>query len=154
MRSELNEQIEAMITHFAGEHSAELIEWNLKKRGSTVVVDITADRSNGGITIDECTSINKQVVRGIEEKQWFGDDFVVEVSSPGLDRELKTFNDFLRAVGRKVRIHLKEPVEGKVEHHGKITKVEENQVLIHKNDQTITIPLEHISKAVQIIECE
>lgn len=151
MRSELTGQIEALITYFTGELSVELIEWNLKKRGSTVVVDIIADKPNGGITIDECTSINKQVVRGIEEKQWFNGDFVVEVSSPGLDRELKTLNDFLRAVGRKVRIHLREPVEGRVEYHGKITEVKENQVLIHKNDQTITIPLTHISKAVQVI---
>jgi len=154
MRSELTEQIAALIANITGELSAELIEWNLKKRGNTVVVDIIADKPNGGITIDECTSINKQVVRGIEVKQWFNDDFVVEVSSPGLDRELKTLNDFLRAVGRKVRIHLREPIEGKVEHHGKITKVGENQVLIRKNEQTITIPLKHISKAVQVIECE
>ena len=152
MCNELNEQIEALITHFTRELSIELIEWNLKKRGNTVVVDIIADKPNGGITIDECTSINKQVVRGIEEKQWFNDDFVVEVSSPGLDRELKTLNDFLRAVGRKVRIHLKEPVEGKVEHHGEITKVGENRVSIYKNDQTIVIPLEYISKAVQVID--
>ena len=152
MHSELKEQLEVLIKQLTEELSMELIEWNLKKCGKTVVIDIIADKLKGGITIDECTSINKQVVRNIEEKQWFGENFVVEVSSPGLDRTLKTFNDFSRAVGRKVRIHLEEPVEGKVEHHGKISGVQDNQILIQNNGKTIMIPLECITKAVQIIE--
>ena len=58
----------------------------MKQRGKTVVVDIIADKCNGGITVDECTAINKQVVCAIENRQWFGEDFIVEVSSPGLDK--------------------------------------------------------------------
>ncbi|MCH7680603.1 hypothetical protein IID10_14770 [candidate division KSB1 bacterium] len=151
MHSELTAQLEALIKQLTEELSTELVDWNLKKRGKTVVINIIADKFNGGITIDECTSINKRVVGGIEEKQWFGDNFVVEVSSPGLDRTLKTFNDFTRAIGRKVRVHLEAPVEGKVEHHGKISGVHDNQILIKNNDKTITIPLACITKAVQMI---
>jgi len=154
MHSELTEQIETLIREMTEGLSTELVEWNLKKRGNTIVIDIIADKPNGGNTIDECTSINKHVVGGIEEKQWFGEDFVVEVSSPGLDRALETFNDFSRAVGRKVRVHLSELVEGKVEHHGKISGVHDDHVLIQKNDQTITIPLKIITKAVQVLEIE
>jgi len=152
MHSELTTQLEALIKQLTEELSTELIEWNLKKRGKTVVIDIITDKLNGGITINECTSINKQVVRAVEEKQWFGDNFVVEVSSPGLDRALKTFNDFARAVGRRIRVHLEEPVEGKVEHHGKISGVQDNQILIQNNGKTIIIPLDCITKAVQIID--
>jgi len=152
MHNELTAQLEVLIKQLTEELSTELVEWNLKKRGKTVVIDIIADKLKGGITIDECTSINKQVVRGVEEKQWFGDNFVVEVSSPGLDRTLKTFNDFARAVGRKVRVHLNGPVEGKVEYHGKILELQDNEILIQNNDKTIIIPLECITKAVQIIE--
>jgi len=154
MHSELTEQLEELIKKLTDELSTELVELNLKTRGTTVVIDIIADKLGGGITIDECTSINKLVVRNVEEKQWFGEDFVVEVSSPGLDRTLKTFNDFARAVGRKVRVHLNEPVEGKVEHHGKISGVQDDQILIQNKDKTITIPLELISKAVQVIDIE
>jgi ribosome maturation factor RimP len=153
MCSELNGQIEELITQFTDVLSAELVvDWNLKKRGKTTVIEIIADKPGGGITIGECALINKSVVRGIEEKQWFGGDFVIEVSSPGLDRALKTRNDFHRAIGREIRVHLLEPVEGKVEYKGKISEVNEGQVLINYNGQIITIPLKHISKAVQIIE--
>ena len=151
MHSELTAQLEKLVKQVTDELSTELVELNIKERGKTIVIDIIADKPGGGITIDECTSINKHVVGSVEEKQWFGEDFVVEVSSPGLDRTLKTFNDFARAVGRKVRIHISEPIEGKLEHHGKILGVQDDQILIQNKDKTITIPLELISKAVQII---
>lgn len=152
MCDELTEQIQALIIPFIEELSVELIELNVKQRNKTVVVNIIADRSNGGITIDECIYINKKVDQAIEERQWFGEDYVVEVSSPGLDRTLKTSRDFSRALGRTVRVHLLEPVEEKVEHHGEIVEVKESQILIKKNKKTISIPLEYISKAVQVIE--
>jgi ribosome maturation factor RimP len=132
--------------------SAELVELSMKHHGKTVVVDIIADKINGGITVDECSTINKQVVRAIESQQWFSENFIVEVSSPGLDRALKTAQDFTRAIGRKVRIHLLEPVEEKVEHQGIVARVQENFITIQKKDAMVNIPLEYISKAVQMIE--
>lgn len=152
MRDELTGRVETLITPFIEELCAELVELNIKRRGKTVVFNILADKPGGGITIDECTYINKKVAQAIEKRQWFGEDYVVEVFSPGLDRALKTSKDFSRVLGRKVRIHLLEPIEDKVEHLGEVTEVKENQVLIQKNGKTITIPLEYITKAVQMIE--
>ena len=152
MRDILTGQIEAFILPCIEELSVELIDLKVKHRGKTVVVDIVADRPNGGITIDECTYINKKVDRIIGKRQWFGEDYTVEVSSPGLDRALRTSKDFARVLGRQVRFHLLEPIEGKIEHLGEVMEVKENQVLIKKNDVTITIPLKHISKAVQVIK--
>jgi len=152
MRDELTEQIETLIMSCIEELSAELVELTVKHRRKTVVIDIIADRPEGGITIDECTLINKKVNQAVEERQWFGEDYIVEVASPGLDRALKTSKDFLRALGRKVRVHLLESVEEKVEHLGEVVEVTENQVAIKRNDKIVTIPLEYISKAVQVIE--
>lgn len=152
MRSDLKKQIDTLILNITNDLSCELVEWSTRKRNGTVVIDIIADKPHGGITIDECTAINKSVVAQIEEQHWFGDDYVVEVASPGLDRTLKTANDFIRATGRRVRVHLKEPVDGKVEHHGLITGVGDDCVMIDRNGQTITIPLAIIAKAVQLIE--
>jgi len=151
MHERLIGQIEALIMTHIDELSLELVELDIKHRRSTVVIDIIVDKP-GGITIGECTLINKKVNRDIEEKQWFGEDYVVEVASPGLDRELKTSKDFARIVGRNVRFHLLELVEGKIEHSGTVTEVNEDKILIKKNDLVIAIPLKQISKAVQVIE--
>ena len=147
----MTEKIEALIMPYIEELSAELIELDMKHRGKTVVIDIVADRP-GGITVGECTFINKKVDRQIEKKQWFGEDYIVEVSSPGLDRALKTPKDFSRVLGREVRFHLLEEVEGKVEHLGEVVEVKEDGILIKTKDKTITIPFGDISKAVQVIE--
>jgi ribosome maturation factor RimP len=153
MSAPLTEQIEALILQPIAEIAAELVEFQVKHRGKTVIIDIVADRP-GGITIGECAYINKKVDRAIERQQWFNGDYAVEVSSPGLDRVLKTPRDFTRAIGSLVRFHLFKPVEEKVEHVGEITKVENNQILIKKNDRIITVLLEDISKAVRVIEDE
>jgi len=145
MHGELTEKIEALIAPFIEELSAELVELNMRQSNKTTVIDVIADKPDGGITIDEIIYINKQAVAAIEEKQWFGENFVVEVSSPGLDRVLKTSKDFTRARGRKVRVHLLDPIEGKIEHHGEIIEIKENKVLIQSKKQLVTIPLEIIS---------
>jgi len=152
MCDQLTEKIKPMIMPIIDELSAELVELNMKQRGKTVVVDIIADKLNGGITVDECTAINKQVVCALENRQWFGEDFIVEVSSPGLDRTLKTTKDFTRVIGRKVRVHLREPIEETIEHNGIVVHVKENQITIQKKNTMVTIPLVVISKAVQMIE--
>ena len=151
MCDKLTEQIKALIMPYIDELSAELVELNVKHSGKTVVIDIIADRP-GGITAGECACINKKVNRDIEEKQWFGEDYVVEVASPGLDRDLKTAKDFSRVLSRRIRVHLLETIEEKVEHLGEVVEVTESEILIKTKDRTITIPLGCISKAVQVIE--
>ncbi len=151
MKDQLAEKVEGLIMPFIKELSTELVELQVKHHEKTVVIDIIADKP-GGITIGECTSINKKVDRAIENKQWFGEDYTVRVSSPGLDRALKTQKDFIRVLGRTVRFHLLKPIEGKIEHIGEVADAKEDQILIKKNDKIIIIPLERISKAVQVIE--
>lgn len=151
MSDELTEKVQTLIIPYIEEISAELVELEIKYRGETVVVNILADRS-GGITLDECVVINKKVNHALEERYWFGEDYVVEVFSPGLDRPLKTAKDFARALGRKIRVHLFELVEGKLEHHGEVVEAFKDKILIKTKKQTITIPLKMVSKAVQVIE--
>ena len=152
MRSEeLENEIGAMITPILKEITAELVELSIKRQGKTFVLDVIADKLAGGITIDECAFINKQIVKTLEQECFLGDDFVVEVSSPGLDRALKTSKDFRRVRGRNVRLHLKQAVENKIEYQGQVADVAEDQINIVSQEKTITIPLDAISKAVQVI---
>jgi ribosome maturation factor RimP len=151
MRDELTEKVKTLVMSLVREASLELIELNARQQGKTVIVDIVADRADGGITIDECAALNKTIDRAVEKRQWFVDGYIVQVASPGLDRPLKTVKDFLRVLGRQVRVHLVEPVDGKLEHHGEIKDVGRDQVMIKINEKAVIIPLTHIAKAVQVI---
>ncbi|MBI5149296.1 MAG: hypothetical protein HZA28_00795 [Candidatus Omnitrophica bacterium] len=133
---------------------AELIEFNLKRRGRTYIVEVLADKENGGITISECSAINKGIFYACEQSGVMGEDFEVDVSSPGLDRPLKTPKDFKRVIGRNIRFHLGVPVNGRQEYSGTLRDVREDQVIADTAQGLMELPISQIQKAVQIIEIE
>jgi ribosome maturation factor RimP len=151
MRGELTDQLESIAVPIIGQVAAELIELKVSRHNKMIMINILADKPKGGITIDECAYINKMIVRAIEEDGMFGEDFTVEVSSPGLDRPLKTAKDFTRVIGKEIRIHLKEKIDNKLEHTGSMRSVNDDAVLIEAKNNSITIPLKAITKAVQVI---
>lgn len=150
MPEELTQRIKTLIMPCIENLDAELIELNIRRLGPTTCVEVVADKKSGGITIDECSRINKDVFQRLERARILGEDFVVDVASPGIDRPLKTQNDFRRARGRNVRVHLGAPVDGKLEHLGIIQGVEENKVIIGIKQKIVKIPIESIHKAVQV----
>lgn len=82
-----------------------------------------------GITIEKCISINRALYKKLEEAALFpGDDFSLEVSSPGLDEPLKMFRQYKKNTGRLVEVLLKDGV--KVE--GKLLEVQENEIVVEE----------------------
>ncbi len=79
------------------------------------------------------------------------DKYILEVSSPGLDRPLKTKSDFLRCINRKAKFFLLESIKGKIELDGIITKVEDDSVYIDIDGDIIEIPLVKVNKAKQLL---
>ena len=76
-------------------------------------------------------------------------DYVVEVSSPGLDRSLKNRKDFMRVTGREVRFFLNTMVENKLEQAGIVVEVHDDRVGIDSKGRRIEIHFEKINKAKQ-----
>lgn len=151
MFENLTEQIKNLIIPFAVTMDVEVIELNIRRRGKTVLIEVLADKEHGGITIDECSSINKFLSKKLEDGTWIDGDYMVDVSSPGLDRPLRTQKDFQRVLGREVRFHLSHPLGSKREFVGVIKEVFENGIVIEAKQIPLTIPLESIQKAVQVI---
>lgn len=82
-----------------------------------------------GITIEKCISINRALYKKIEEAGIFpGDDFSLEVSSPGLDEPLKMFRQYKKNTGRLVEVLLKDG--RKVE--GKMIEVQESEIVVEE----------------------
>lgn len=150
MPEELTQRIKTLIMPCIENSDAELIEMNIRRQGPTTFVEIVADKESGGITVDECSRINTDVFQELERAGILGEDFVVEVASPGLDRPLKTERDFLRAKGWNVRLHLREPFEGKLEYLGSVQGVEQNIVIMQIKQKTMRLPIENIHKAVHV----
>ena len=95
--------------------------------------------------------MNKKINNAIQQGDFSDQNFSLDVSSPGLDRLLKTNRDFLRALNQEVWFLLFEPIEGNLEHVGRVKKVEENYVIIDSSQGEINIPNNKINKAKQVI---
>lgn len=150
MVSELKERIESLIIPILDDTHVELVEFRIKHRQGTVVMDILVDKPQGGVTLKDCSQINRQICERLEENPWLTEGLMVEVSSPGLDRPLKIQKDFQRVLGKSVRFYLLETVENKLEWTGILEKIEDTCVIVDSGDITLEIPLVKISKAVQI----
>jgi len=132
------------------EAQLELIDLEIKFKGGDIVIQVLADRPAGGITIDECSAFNKKIIQHIESEQFLTEGYEVEVSSPGLDRPLRTPRDYARMVNKELRILLSQPVNGRWEFKGVLKSVHEQAILLVCEGQDIVIPLANIRQGKQI----
>ncbi|WP_294157645.1 ribosome maturation factor RimP [uncultured Selenomonas sp.] len=72
----------------------------------------------GGIEIDDCQALSERLEKILDEKNLIADSYILEVSSPGLDRQLKKPRDFVREQGKAVDVTLYAPEDGKKEFTG------------------------------------
>jgi ribosome maturation factor RimP len=130
----------------------ELVELVYRFEGRFMVLRLLADRPEGGITIEDCARLNIEISSILDEKNIIQERYLLEVSSPGLDRPLKSKNDFIRSLNRRVKFFLSVPVCGKIEIDGKVTQVNEQSVSVDATGTIADIDLSIINKAKQIIE--
>ena len=150
-RYEITQQLEAVIAEYLSGCGLELVELIYRRELSGQVLRVLTDKPEGGISIGECAQLNRKLGAVLDEKGLLQEGYVLEVSSPGLDRPLSTKRDFLRCKDKLVKFFLREPVEGKVEWDGEIISVDDFAVHINIKDRPLSIPLASVNKAKQII---
>ena len=106
----------------------------------------------GGVSIDDCAYISRQLGDYLDVKDIIPQAYLLEVSSPGLNRRIRKKEDFSRFAGRKVRLHLSSPVEGRKKVIGNLVGIENEAVIVTTADERWTVPFENIDKANLIHE--
>ena len=147
MLTELNE----LIGDYLKEQRLDLVEFIFRREGKKSILRILVDKPQGGITLDECASLNNRINVLLDEKGLLQQSYTLEVCSPGLDRPLETEKDFLRCLNKPIKIFLHEPIEGKWEPEGIVSRVENDNVCLDMDGSVLNIPLSKIRKAKQIL---
>jgi len=150
-RDALIPQLSEIIESYLKEQGVLLVDFNYRREGRNLVLCVLADYPEGGIDIDTCARLNRELGNILEEKNILQEYYILEVSSPGLDRPLKTRADFLRCLKREAVLYLSSPVKERIEWQGIIKAVTEDSVFIDKDGGEIGIPLNIINKAKQVI---
>ncbi len=109
--SKVETQVEALVTKLFAGTDYELVDVEYVKERDWYL-RIFADKA-GGIDLDDCQTISEQLSAKLDEANIIGNAYILEVSSPGIDRILKKDRDFIREAGKVVDVTLYAPLNGK-----------------------------------------
>jgi len=115
---------------------------NPKNRGLVLYID-----KPSGVDIDDCERTSREVAALLDVEDPISGQYVLEVSSPGLDRPLFNPRQFEQFVGETVRINLFAPCEGRRKLKGRILGVVDEQVCIEQDGKQLTLEHGNIAKA-------
>jgi ribosome maturation factor RimP len=127
------------------------IEFQTHGRQTTLRVFID---SPNGITVDDCAAVSRQVSALLDVEDPIPGEYILEVSSPGMDRPLFTLDQFSRYVGEQVKIRLRSPFEGRRNFKGRLHGVEGDEVVVAVDEHEYLLPIELIDKAQVVPQFE
>lgn len=146
-KEELLTSIRDRVSNIFNENGIELVGMTYRREGGIRVLRILADTETG-ITVDECAKMNEIIGEALDREDFINEKYVLEISSPGLDRPLKTKKDFARVKGKRIRVYTFAPVDEKKEFVGAMEAVDESSITVSSDSAKFTkIPIDKISKA-------
>ena len=125
----------------------ELVEVQFRREGHGWVLRLFID-CEGGVSLDNCTEVSREVSRFLDVEDLIGHAYHLEVSSPGLERPLRSLADFQKFSGEKARIRLRENLDGQKVFIGTIGQIEHDTIGLElETGGSIRFTVEQISKA-------
>jgi ribosome maturation factor RimP len=123
-----------------------------KKGPGKVMVLVDGDQ---GINIDACAEISRQLSKELDERNLIGDNYLLEVSTPGVDHPLKLKRQYPKHVGRRLKIKLLDgtQVEGKLDqlNESELTLSQEVGSGKKKETKTISVPFAAVDKTFVLV---
>ena len=151
-QTEILNRVRELIQPLLTRLGVELVELTCHPGGGRLTLRFLVDTARG-MTLDELSGLNRSIGAVLEEHDVIPDRYLLEVSSPGLDRPLKTVADFERVIGRRVKVMTLAPVAGQKEHWGEVLGANEETVMLRLDSgEKFPIPFSQIQHAVQEIK--
>ncbi len=110
--SKIESQVEILTAEILADTDYELVDVEYVKEGRDWFLRVFVDK-NGGIDLDDCQTLSERLSPKLDEADIIGGAYILEVSSPGIDRVLKKDKDFIREAGKIVDVTLYAPLDGK-----------------------------------------
>lgn len=142
----LGEALESAILPAVRAHGLTIVDLDVRGGGRRAVVRIFVDKP-GGVTIDDCRRLSDEVGDLIDVSGLIAESYDLEVSSPGLDRELRKEREFRWATGKLVHLWIREPLEGRRELVGRLESVEPAAFTLRDAEQSRRVPRDLVTKA-------
>lgn len=133
-KNKIEELVTELVTSITEEQHFELVDVEFVKEGASWYLRIFIDKQ-GGITVDDCEIVSRALEVKLDELDPIEQAYMLEVSSPGLDRPLKKEADFERFKGEMVELKLYKSQLGKKIHVGELVGLIDGKVVILDEEQ-------------------
>lgn len=151
MKNKSIEEIQATLQPIADEMGIEIVEVEFKQGRSpalTVYIDV-----EGGVDLNTCEKFHRAIDPVLDELDpTEGAPYTLNVSSPGLDRPLKTERDFKKCLGEKVEVKLFAPLKGRKFFEAKLVGFDETNVELEEKGETFKLEKTKIAKICRAID--
>ena len=149
MSSDIEARIADWFAAQPGFDAFELTGLTVRRNGKRSFVEILLNRKTGLITLDECGRWNRALSNHLEQTDDFPGPFLVEISSPGVDRPLTRPRDYERAMGRTLRVRYQAPSDSVREVLGRLERSDDAGIDLRSEGQALHLPYGWILQARQ-----
>ncbi len=132
------------------------LEWLTERTGWTLRITIEregATDAGGGVTLEDCAEVSRDSSAALDVADVITHAYHLEVSSPGLDRRLKSPAEFKRFVGRTVKVKLARPApDGQRVLRGPLEEASDDRVAVNVDGKRIEAPIADVTEARLVFE--
>lgn len=140
------EKTEKFVSSLQDEMKFELVDVEFVKELGTYYLRVyCAMDKEGGISIDDCVDISRRVSDFLDKEDFIEEEYILEVSSPGLLRALKKDKDLQRELGKKVKVKLFKSVDKKKEFIGNLKDFNKDEIILCLDNEDLSFDRQNIA---------
>ena len=151
MSKSVAEEVLQLATPITESRGLELVDVEYNKEGENWILRVFIDKE-GGVSIKDCQEVSRDLESQLDTVEPIEKSYLLEVSSPGLDRPLKDKEDFERFAGQLIDVSTYAPVQGAKEFTGKLLGLEDDEIKIEVEGEKLAIPRSKVAKTKLAVE--
>ncbi|MFQ3345472.1 MAG: ribosome maturation factor RimP [Porticoccaceae bacterium] len=120
---------------------------DLQSGAKTKLLRVFIDREDGLIGIEDCEKVSRQSSSILDVEDVINGEYILEVSSPGMDRPLYEIGHYQKYIGEDISLKLRFPYEGRRNFKGRLTAIDGDEIIMVATDHEFLFPIEAIERA-------
>jgi ribosome maturation factor RimP len=150
LSSKVVKTTEELVLPILEQKNLELVDIEYVKEGKNWFLRVYIDK-DGGVDITECGEVSEQLSERLDEADPISEAYFLEVSSPGVERPLKTKRDIANSINQYIHVKLYEPINGEKTYEGELINYSDDVLTVEyrvkTRKKTVEIPFDKIAKA-------
>ncbi len=148
MYHDIPEDLKRRVEPIVESHGLELVDAELTRARPwrlRVVVDTAS--GDGRVPVDLCASVSREIGANLDASDVIDQRYLLEVTSPGLDRTLAREKDFMAACGEEVKIETRRPRDGRKRYRGLLKGYRDGLAELEVDGRSVELPFAEVAKA-------